>query len=78
MERDGEERSVVADNKRNSIHSDWSDLISIDEEEEYGRIQRPNIRPCTSNNPPTASIAKTVLVPPSTSTNVPKTVKTLY
>ena len=77
MERDSEERSVVGDNKRNSIHSDWSDLILIDEEVEYGRIQRPNIRPYTSNNPPTAPIAKTVLVPPSTSTNVHKTVKNI-
>ena len=74
----GEERSVVGDNKTNSIHSDWSVLILIDEEVEYGRIQRPSIRPCTSNNPLTAPIAKTVLAPPSTSTNVHKTVKTLY
>ena len=77
MERDSEERSVVGDNKRNSIHSDWSDLILIDEEAEYGRIQRPNIRPCTSNNPPTAPIAETVLVLSSTSTNVHKTVKNI-
>ena len=77
MERDSEERSVVGDNKRNSIHSDWSDLISIDEEAEYGRIQRSNIRPGTSNNPPTAPIAKTVSVPPSTSTNVHRTVKSI-
>ena len=35
MDRDSEERSVVGDNKRKSIHSDWSDLISIDEEAEY-------------------------------------------
>ena len=35
MERDSEERSVVGDNKRNSTHSDQSDLISIDEEAEY-------------------------------------------
>ena len=44
---------------------------------EYGRIQRPNIRPCTSKNPPAAPIAKTVLVPPSTSANVHKTVKNI-
>ena len=77
MERDSEERSVVKDNKRNSIHSDWSDLISIDKEVEYGRIQRPNIRPCSSNIPSAAPIAKTVLVPPSSSTNVHKTVKNI-
>ena len=77
MERASEERSVVGDNKRNSFHSDWSDLILIDEEAEYRKIQRPNIRPYTSNNPPAAPIAKTVLVPPSTSANVHKTVKNI-
>ena len=78
MERDSEERSVAGDNKRNSIHSDWSDLILIDEEAEYGRIQRPDMRPCTSHNPPAAPIAETVSVPPYTSTNVHKTVKKLH
>ena len=77
MERDSQERSVVGDNKRNSINSDWSDLISIDEEVEYRRIQRPDIRPCTSNNLPAAPIAKTVSVPPSASANVHKTVKNI-
>ena len=38
MERDSEERSIVGDNKRNSIHTDWSDLILIDEEAEYRKI----------------------------------------
>ena len=30
-----EERSVINSDKRNSAHSDWSDLISVDEEAEY-------------------------------------------
>ena len=77
MERYSDERSVVGDNKRNIIHSEWSDLISIDEEVEHRRIQRPDIRPCTSNNLPAAPIAETVLVPPSTSANVHKTVKNI-
>ena len=38
MGRGSEEMSVESDNKRNSIHSDWSDLILIDKEVEYGRI----------------------------------------
>ena len=59
-ERDSEERSVVSDNKRNSIHSDWSDLILIDEEAEYGKIQRPVTRPCASNMPSAAPIPETV------------------
>ena len=38
MERDSGERSVINDSKRNSVHSDWSDLIPIDVEAEYQRI----------------------------------------
>ena len=38
MEREEEERSIVGGNIGNSIHSDWSDLISIDEEAEYRKI----------------------------------------
>ena len=34
MERE-EEISIIGGNKRNSVDSDWSDLISIDEEAEY-------------------------------------------
>ena len=35
MERDSEERSVINDSKRSSVHSDWSDLIPMDVEAEY-------------------------------------------
>ena len=53
MESDSEERSVVGDNKRNSTHSDWSDLISIDEEAEYRKLyksrKRPNTTACTAS-----------------------------
>ena len=42
MERDSEERSVINDSKRNSVHLDWSDLIPIDVEAEYRRMY--NIR----------------------------------
>ena len=38
MERDCEERSVINDNKRSSVHSDWSDLILMDVEAEYQRV----------------------------------------
>ena len=34
MERE-EERSIIGGDKRNSVHSDWSDLISVDKETEY-------------------------------------------
>ena len=38
MERDGEERSIVNDSKRSSIHSNWSDLVPVDIESEYRKI----------------------------------------
>ena len=37
MERDSEERSMINGSKRNSVHSDWSDLIPIDVEVEYAK-----------------------------------------
>ena len=75
MESDSEERSVVGDNKRNSIHSDWSDLISIDEEAEYRKIykcrKRPNTTVCTA----TALAAKTATTP--TTSPAKRTVKNI-
>ena len=40
-----DEGSVLTNCKRNSIHSNWSDLLSVDEEAEYKRTCRsePNI-----------------------------------
>ena len=35
-----EERSIVNSDKRDSIHSDWSDLIPVNEEAEYGKIYK--------------------------------------
>ena len=39
MERE-EERSIIGGDKRNSVHSDWCDLISVDEEAEYRKIYK--------------------------------------
>ena len=40
-----DERSIPNSNKRVSIHSDWTDLIAVNEEAEYRKINRsePNI-----------------------------------
>ena len=35
-----EERSMVNSDKRDSIHSDWSDLIPVNEEAEYGKVYK--------------------------------------
>ena len=45
MERDLEERSMINGSKRNSVHSDWSDLIPIDVEAEYHKIYNIRKRP---------------------------------
>ena len=35
-----EERSIVNNDKRDSIHSDWSDLIPVNEKVEYGKVYK--------------------------------------
>ena len=35
-----DERSILNSNKRDSIHSDWSDLLSVNEEAEYKRYTK--------------------------------------
>ena len=68
MEREEEERSIIGGNKRNSVHSDWSDLISIDEEAEYRKIYKsrkgPNTTACTAT---TSAVPATeaAIIPPA-------------
>ena len=38
-------RSIPNSNKRDSIHSDWSDLISVNEEVEYRKIYKNRSEP---------------------------------
>ena len=73
-----DERSIPNSNKRDSIHSDWSDLLSVDEGAEYKKIYKnrsePNIIGVATTS--TASATETIKkpsVPP-----VKRTVKTLY
>ena len=76
MERDSEDRSVVNDSKRSSIHLNWSDLVTVDIESEYRKIygnrKRPDARTCTTT-PSAASAAKAAAVHPS----FPATQKTI-
>ena len=40
MENEGEEnKSVLTDSDRNSIHSNWSKLMSVNEEVEYSKLK---------------------------------------
>ena len=79
MERDSEDRSVINDSKRNSVPSDWSDLIPMDVEAEYWRIYNIRNRPDnrSSTVPLVASVAEAAAVPPSSPANTHKTVKNI-
>ena len=65
MEREEEERSIVGGNKRNSVHYDWSDLISIGEEAEYRKIYKNRKGPNTTSTATTlaASITEAAIIP---------------
>ena len=76
MERDSEERSIVNDSMRSSIHSNWSDLVPVDIESEYRKIygnrRRPDTKACATI-PLTTPPAEVAAVPPAS----PATHKTL-
>ena len=76
MEGDNDERFVINDNKRNSVQSDWFDLIPIDVKAEYQRIQRPDIR-LHKSTVSSAAVAKTVSILPSSPVNIHKTFKNI-
>ena len=67
MKREEEEGSIVGGNKRNSVHSDWSDLISIDEEAEYRKFYKSRKEPNTTCTATTlaASAAKAAIISPA-------------
>ena len=79
MERNSEERSVISESKRDSVHSDWSDLIPIDVEVEYHRIHNIRKGPyesCASPMPSAAPVT-TDPVPPSSPAGMHKAVKNI-
>ena len=82
MEGDSEERSMINESKRNSVHSDWNDLIPIDVEAEYHKIHNignvPYNKSHASPIPSTAPVINTVPVPPSSQLKHTKQLKTLY
>ena len=82
MERNSEERSMLNESKRNSVHLDWSDLIPIDVEVEYHTIHNikrgPYTKSWASPIPSTAPVINAVPVPPSSPAETHKAVKTLY
>ena len=73
----GEERSIIGSDKRNSVHSDWSDLISIDEEAEYRRIYKNRKGPDTPSTATTLSASATEAVMIPSASPIKKTVKNI-
>ena len=79
MERNSEERSVISESKRDSVHSDWSHLIPIDVEAEYCRIcniRKGPYESCASPMPSAVPVA-TDPVPPSSPAGMHKAVKNI-
>ena len=77
VESEGE-RSILNSNKRDSIHSDWSDLLSVDKEVEYKKTYTNRSEPtvigvATTSAASTTEATKRPSVPPTK-----KTVKILY
>ena len=60
-----EERSIIDGDKRDSIHSDWSDLIQVDEVAEYRKVYKNRKGPNTVGAATTlaASTAKATIIP---------------
>ena len=81
MERDSEERSMINESKRDSVHLDWSDLIPIDVEAEYCRIHNirkgPYNKSCASPMPSTAPVTSAVPVPPFSPVGMHKAIKNI-
>ena len=73
MERE-EERSIIGDDKRNSVHSDWSDLISIEKEAEYRKIHKNRKGPNTATTW-AASTTEAAMIPSASPAK--KTVKNI-
>ena len=61
-----EERSIINSDKRDSIHSDWSDLIPVNEEVEYGKVYENRMRTNAVGVATTsaASTTKVTMMPP--------------
>ena len=76
MERE-EERSITGGDKRNSVHSDWSDLISVDKEAEYRKVYKNRKGPNVISAATTfaASNAKAAMIPSASPAK--KTVKNI-
>ena len=60
-----EERSIVNNDKRDSFHSDWSDLIPVNKEVEYGKVYK------NRNGPYIIGVATTLATSAAKATMMP-------
>ena len=68
-----ETKSVSTDSERNSVHSNWSELLSVDEEVEYAKTRSElNIGVATTSTASTGEAMKKPLIP-----RMKKTVKNI-
>ena len=69
-----EKRSIINSDKRNGVHSDWSDLISVDEEVEYRKVYK-NIKGPNAVDVATILAASAAVIPSASPAK--KTVKNI-
>ena len=64
VENEGEEnKSVSTDSDRNSMHSNWSELVSVDEEVEYSKLKSGLNVGASTSNASLGEAMKTLLIP---------------
>ena len=65
VEDEGEEnKSVSTDSDRNSVHSNWSKLVSVDEEVEYTKLRSGLNIGASTSNASSGEAMKKLLIPP--------------
>ena len=60
-----EERYIIGGDERNSVHSDWSDLISVDKEAEYRKVykNRKGLNATSTATTSAASATEAAIIP---------------
>ena len=65
VKNEGEEiKSVSANSDRNSVHSSWSELVSVDEEVEYTKLKSGLNVGASTSNASSGEAMKKLPVPP--------------
>ena len=73
-----DERSIPNSNKRNSMHSDWSDLLSVNEEVEYRKIYKNRSEPNIIGVATTSAASTNETIKKPSVSPIKRTVKNMY